>query len=71
MKAILEFNFPEDEDAHYVAVNGGNLYRALWTIMMDVFRRECKYGVHPPEVQEVIDRMQKEAWDIVDGLLED
>lgn len=32
MKAILEFNLPEDKDDHFYAVHGVEYWSALWDI---------------------------------------
>ena len=32
MKAIIEFNLPEDEIAHYQSINGKNAFYSLWDL---------------------------------------
>ena len=42
MKAILEFNFPEDREAYHDAVNGGP-YRIALDDILEAFRSKVKY----------------------------
>jgi len=42
MKAILEFNLPEDQAEFDFATQGTNMYAALWDISQEL-RTLCKY----------------------------
>jgi len=39
MKAILEFNLPEERDALTFAIKGGSYYSALWDIFQALFEK--------------------------------
>ena len=43
MKAILEFNLPDDQDAYTLAQNGGKLYAVVWDALQFI-REKLKYG---------------------------
>jgi hypothetical protein len=43
MKAIIEFNLPEDEIDHYQFINGKNAFCSLWDLDQHL-RYEIKYN---------------------------
>jgi len=45
MKAIIEFNLPEESQEHLAMLNSGKVYAALDAIRNDVFRKNRKYGM--------------------------
>jgi hypothetical protein len=55
MKAILEFNLPEDAEEHLDAINGTS-YKLALSEMDNHFRHRLKYEEHP---REVIEALQK------------
>ncbi len=56
MKAILEFNLPEDGDDFRYAVNGEQYFIALHNIREDV-RQIWKYNSLPEEQYNLVDRI--------------
>jgi len=50
MKAILEFELPEDEDQFTVAARGMDLYLALWDIDQ-YLRSVIQHGVDTDKIQ--------------------
>ena len=56
MKAILEFNLPEDGDDFRYAVNGEQYFIALHNIREDV-RQIWKYNSLPEEQFDLVDRI--------------
>jgi NAD+--asparagine ADP-ribosyltransferase len=53
MKAVLEFNYPEDETKLRRALNGDKFADALWDVKNKV-REHFKYGADPAEVLKVV-----------------
>jgi len=43
MKAILEFNLPEEQDEHYLAINGAGFYAVCFDLDQQL-RAWLKYG---------------------------
>jgi hypothetical protein len=43
MKAIIEFELPEDQDQYEIANNASKMYLALWDIKQ-LFRSKLKYN---------------------------
>lgn len=70
MKAILEFNLPEEREEFENAQNGGRYFSCLDQIRQ-LLREQRKYkdqtGRKP---QEVIEEIEKEFFDITEGLLD-
>ena len=56
MKAVLEFNLPEDGDDFRHAVNGEQYFTALHNIREDV-RQIWKYNSLPEEQFDLVDRI--------------
>ncbi len=56
MKAVLEFNLPEDGDDFRHAVNGEQYFIALHNIREDV-RQIWKYNSLPEEQFDLVDRI--------------
>ena len=65
MKATLEFDLPEERDAHTLAVRGEDLWCVLWDIA-EYLRTEIKYGGHSEEAVEVFDDIRERFHDILD-----
>jgi len=62
MKAILEFDLPDDAGEHDRAVHALDWYLAVYDIVQEL-RRRVKYGDAGPEVQD----LQEWVW----GMLND
>lgn len=56
MKAVLEFNLPEDGDDFRYAINGEAYREALYNIKEDV-RQIWKYNSLPQEQFDLVDRI--------------
>ena len=61
MKAILEFNLPEERDEHTLAVKAPNMYGALWDIDQWL-RAKIKYEDRF-EFQEVREQLHEILWE--------
>lgn len=56
MKAILEFNLPEEQGEFDLATKAGNMHSALWDIAQEVFRPARKHGYSSNIIQELVNR---------------
>lgn len=56
MKAILEFNYPEDEIKLRRALNGDKFADAAWHVQNEV-RKHFKYNADPIEVLKAVREM--------------
>ena len=62
-KAILEFIYPDDEDALLFAVKGPEMYKALTNIKMAVtgeFTHKADMNIALKRVRDLTDQMLKE-----------
>ena len=68
MKAILEFELPEDQDQYEIANNASKMYLALWDIKQ-LFRSKLKYnsdGLNSEQLEQW-EIMQDEFFEILDN----
>jgi len=68
MKAIIEFELPEDRDEYEMANNASKMYLALWDIKQ-LFRSKLKYnpdGLNDEQLTQW-EIMQGEFFDILDN----
>jgi hypothetical protein len=66
MKAILEFNLPEDRDDHELAINAGKYYSIIWDI--DQFlRNKTKYAEQgtPEPFTRAMYEVRDELWKLI------
>lgn len=56
MKAILEFNLPEEQLEFQMASKASDMYAALWDIAQEVFRPARKHGYANEAVQNLLDK---------------
>jgi len=64
MKAIIEFELPEDQDQYEIANNASKMYLALWDIKQ-LFRSKLKYN------PDGLNAEQLEQWESMqDGFYE-
>lgn len=64
MKAILEFELPEDNSNHIVAINAMEFALSCWD--MDQFlRSKLKYGNNFENVDEALEKTRKTLHDIL------
>ena len=57
MKAILEFNLPEEQAEHYCAIKGADMLNVLWELKAEL-RGMLKYGELTSEQYEIVDKIQ-------------
>ena len=60
MKAIIEFELPEDQEEYQMANDASKMYMALWDIRQ-LFRSELKYN------SDGLNDEQLEQWEIMQG----
>ena len=64
MKAILEFDLPEENAEHKLAVNAGNYYAVLWDIDQYI-RNKLKHGGLAESEYVVLEKTRDELWDLM------
>jgi len=64
MKAILEFNLPEEQCEFDSATKGSDAISCLCEIR-ELFRRRVKYAELSDDVYKECEKMYEEFWDIV------
>jgi hypothetical protein len=57
MKAILEFNLPEEQAEHYCAIKGADMLNVLWELKAEL-RSMLKYGELPDKQYEIVEKIQ-------------
>ena len=57
MKAIIEFNLPEEQAEHYCAIKGADMLNVLWELKAEI-RSMLKYGELTSEQYEIVDKIQ-------------
>ena len=57
MKAILEFNLPEEQAEHYCAIKGADMLNVLWELKTEL-RSMLKYGELPDKQYEIVEKIQ-------------
>lgn len=57
MKAILEFNLPEEQAEHYCAIKGADMFNVLWELKAEL-RSMLKYGELPDKQYEIVEKIQ-------------
>ena len=68
MKAIIEFELPEDQEEYEKANNANKMYMALWDIRQ-LFRSKLKYnsdGLNDEQLEQW-EAMRGEFFDILDN----
>ena len=58
MKAILEFNLPEEQAEHYCAIKGADMLNVLWELKTEL-RSMLKYGELPDKQYEIVEKIQE------------
>jgi hypothetical protein len=54
VKAILEFNLPEEQSEFDLATRAGNMHAALWDIAQEIFRPARKHGYNNQDIQAAL-----------------
>lgn len=57
MKAIIEFNLPDDQAEHYCAIKGADMLNVLWELKAEL-RSMLKYGELPEQQYEIVEKIQ-------------
>lgn len=57
MKAILEFNLPDEQAEHYCAIKGADMLNVLWEIRSEL-RSMLKYGDLPEQQHKIVEQIQ-------------
>jgi hypothetical protein len=70
MKATLTFNLPDEQVEYNYTLNAARYKDALKDIM-EIMRREFKYGEHTNEVSGTIAELYDRFIDITEGLLDE
>jgi len=65
MKAIIEFNLPEDQIEFDFATQGGKMYSALWDISQEL-RTLWKYEELKQEEWNMVERIRTKFFEILD-----
>ena len=55
MKAILEFQLPEDQREHKFAIKGKDYILSLWEISQEIFRNARKHGYPDKTLNDYIE----------------
>lgn len=66
MKAILEFNLPEEQSDHRLAIDGYKYNLVIWKYENEVLRKWLKYGHKFKTANEALTAARKELWDLMD-----
>jgi hypothetical protein len=66
MKAILEFNLPEEESEFMEAVNGGMFKHVLWQLDQNL-RSNLKYGELPEAQYKCYDTIRKDLHSLLNA----
>ena len=66
MKALLEFNLPEDQVEFDQCINGGKAHSVIWD-MHQLFRTKTKHNPdqHDDATLEVIEALHEELWEFI------
>ena len=57
MKAIIEFNLPEEQAEHYCAIKGADMLNVLWELRAEL-RSMLKYGDLPEQQHKIVEQIQ-------------
>ncbi len=61
MKAILEFNLPEEQEEYEITRQAGKMHSAFWTIGNEVFRPARKHGYSDQRLHDLIHFLDQAA----------
>jgi hypothetical protein len=65
MKAILQFQLPEEANEHKIAVQAPDVLTVLYDLDRWL-RNEIKYGQRPEEQERALQRCRDKLWDLID-----
>ena len=70
MKGILEFNLDEYEDKEmfYLANKSGNMKSAIDDVWNKCFRPAFKHGYNDKDLQNLLDRLGDDGYDLIDKI---
>ena len=58
MKAILEFNLPEEQAEHYCAIKGADMLNVLWELKVEL-RSMRKYQELKENQYEIVEKLEQ------------
>lgn len=64
MKAILEFNLPEEQAEHYCAIKGADMLNVLWELRTKL-RAMLKYEELTSEQYDIVEQIQQSLFDML------
>lgn len=64
MKAILEFNLPEDKEEYEMTINASKYYLALWGIKQEL-RKQLKYAELSEQEYEIYEKVSDKFYEIL------
>jgi hypothetical protein len=64
MKAIIEFNLPEDQHEYDLVVSASQMYNALWDISQEL-RTLWKYSELDEKEWDMVERIRNKFFDIL------
>lgn len=66
MKAILEFNLPEDSSDHELCINAFRYHNSLYEFK-ELLRQKIKYGEYSEEIYDVYEKLRGEFFEILEN----
>ena len=69
MKAILEFNLPEEQEEYEINKQAFKMHAAFWTIGNDLFRPARKHGYSDQRLHLLISKLDEMVADIQAGMV--
>jgi hypothetical protein len=57
MKAILEFNLPEEQEEYHITQQAFKMHTAFWNIGNDLFRPARKHGYPDARIQSLVEKL--------------
>lgn len=67
MKAILEFNLPDEKD-EFDSATRGSRYLACLEMVRNLLREYRKYKSLKPDAQEIVDEIEKEFFHLTEDV---
>lgn len=65
MKAILEFNLPEDQNDFEHAQKAGLYYSILFEVRNQLLRPARKHGFSDPEIQQLLEKLGDDGIELI------
>jgi hypothetical protein len=68
VKAILEFQLPEEQEEYELANKALDMHSALFDTGQQVFRPHRKHGYSDENIQALLDKLGQDGYDLVSAL---